>query len=287
VSGCTALTNWIFTSGLTRPRSAAAVVPVLIPSLVLGLILAFALLPYLFESDVVDLHFADIPRLEAEVGELKAIAVNPPRAEVDKDPAVVPFVKAYEEADDAFTAAEKSYLDELDGTGGTRDDGPGPVSEEKKEARDRRTRERDTAFTRLEEARSAARTRIDAAADAAAQHAGEQRDDRAAMLEPLLAQRARTEEGTEDLDLKTHVRAIPDVVSRRPLLVPATLLGVALTYVLLSMVPLCFPQQVAREQRRERRRVEAERRRWQEDRVSRNGSGDDPAPRVATDETGS
>ncbi len=247
---CTALTNWILTSGLTRPRNVVDFLPVVVSSMVLGSVLAVVVIPYVFEADVATLRFSAVNDLEQEVTLLAGEIENPPRPNIDDDPTVSPHIRTYNEAKDRFEKADDAVLCELDGSCGTGRSGRGPVSGRRQKQVDRLRLEVENAEKDLRDARSTAQDRSDKAEKQKTAEKQLVLDDRRDKLTRLRKERAAVESGATELNLGTHMQALPELFARRPAMVPTTFLAIVVAYMLMHLAPLSFPAHAARERRR-------------------------------------
>ena len=98
-----------------------------------------------------DSRTVDLQDKQARIAELEAdLADGVTQADVDEDPAVVDMQRRLDEVTARYEAAEAAYNAEIDGTGGTGDQGFGPATDARRADRDRLRAERDALAAELD-----------------------------------------------------------------------------------------------------------------------------------------
>ncbi|MFF2371536.1 DUF4407 domain-containing protein [Agromyces sp. NPDC058110] len=196
-----------------------------------------------FEEELAaDPRYDEIPALTASVAEQRALIADGGRAALEADADYVAAQAATAAAQAAYDEANRVWLSELDGTGGTGIVGDGPITQSKKLDRDGKLAALDAAKAAEAEAKAQAEARIEAGSVEAVAQAEQTLADDGARLERLTAARdleaARYDAAADESDgMLARLDALWRIGERNGMLAFAHLM-IALLFVCIELMPV-------------------------------------------------
>ncbi|WP_395245416.1 DUF4407 domain-containing protein [Agromyces sp. MMS24-K17] len=252
--------------GMPRQPKASANLLVALPrvalALVIGVVVATPLTLQVFEREIAaetevmaleakqafeeelaaDPRYAEIDELTASVAEQRALLADGGREALAADADYVAAQAATAAAQAAYDEANRVWLAELDGTGGTGIVGDGPITQSKRLDRDGKLAALDAAKQAEAEAKAQAEARIEAGAAEAVAQAEQALADDSAELARLTAARdletARYEAAADQsTGMLARLEALSRIGDRNGLLAFAHLM-IALLFVCIELMPV-------------------------------------------------